>query len=99
MPSASFSSLRVILNRTEEEYRRGLPLPEIFPIFSTGVITGRDKLAMAFDRPTLVTRLRALRDGGEPGPGLDVPSWEAFCRDEHWPQRIRSFLLRPFDRR
>ncbi len=35
--------------RIEEEYQRGLALPEIFPVHSAGVITGRDALLTGLD--------------------------------------------------
>jgi predicted helicase len=85
--------------RLEAEYRRGLTLPEIFPVSTTGVITGRDAMATDLDWKTLVARLGALRQAGEPGAGLDVQRWEALRGDERWPRRVLSFLARPFDRR
>src|SRR5215210_381296 len=39
--------------RIEAEYRRGLPLPQIFEIFSAGLITGRDALVTDVDRERL----------------------------------------------
>ncbi|HEV7508744.1 MAG TPA: type ISP restriction/modification enzyme [Thermoanaerobaculia bacterium] len=36
--------------RIEEEYRRGMALPEIFPVHSAGVITGQDSLLAGLDR-------------------------------------------------
>jgi len=96
----------------EAEYRRGTPLPEIFPEHSVGIVTGRDAFAIATDRGelerragqfrselTLEATLRnawGLRDGG---------SWrleEARRRarnDPQWAERIRPLLFRPFDRR
>jgi predicted helicase len=38
------------------EYRRGVGLPEIFPLHSLGVITGRDAEVLALDRETLEAR-------------------------------------------
>jgi predicted helicase len=35
--------------RIEEEYLRGMPLPEIFPVHSAGVITGKDSLLTGLD--------------------------------------------------
>jgi predicted helicase len=40
----------------EKEYRRGVPLPEIFPLYSLGVVTGRDAEVLALDRQTLEVR-------------------------------------------
>jgi predicted helicase len=37
------------VGRIEEEYRRGAALPEIFPVHSAGVITGRDALLTGLD--------------------------------------------------
>jgi predicted helicase len=85
--------------RLEKEYLRGVPLPEIFPVGTTGVITGQDKLAMAFDPKALLGRLVTLRQAVEPGAGLDARRWEALRRDERWPRHVLSFLVRPFDRR
>jgi predicted helicase len=48
--------------RIEEEYRRGLALPEIFPIHSAGVITGRDALLTGLSRRAFENRCE-LQDG------------------------------------
>lgn len=40
----------------EREYRRGVPLPEIFPLHSLGVVTGRDAEVLALDRESLEAR-------------------------------------------
>ncbi len=45
---------------TERAFRRGTPLDEIFPVHSTGLITGRDALVTASDRRTLEERLRRI---------------------------------------
>jgi type ISP restriction-modification system protein len=79
--------------RLEREYRGGWALPEIFPVHSTGVITGRDALATDLDRQTLIERLTS------PGGRLDAAQREQLRRDEGWPGRILSFLAGPFDRR
>src|SRR5262249_33452975 len=72
----------------EREYRRGMPLPEIFPIHSTGVITGRDALAVDLDRQALVARIQDQRSAGE---GLDAGRREALRGDAGWLGRILSF--------
>jgi hypothetical protein len=79
--------------RLEREYRSGWALPEIFPVYSTGVITGRDGLATDLDRQALIERLTS------PGSGLDAARREQLRRDKAWPGRILSFLAGPFDRR
>ncbi len=43
--------------RIEEEYQRGLALPEIFPVHSAGVITGRDALLTSLDWRTFEGRV------------------------------------------
>ncbi|HZF08241.1 MAG TPA: type ISP restriction/modification enzyme, partial [Thermoanaerobaculia bacterium] len=83
----------------EQEYRRGLSLPEIFPLSSTGVITGCDALAVGVERQLLEERLRGLREAGAPDRRLDPGRWEELRRDPDWSRRIRSFLVRPFDHR
>ena len=85
--------------RLEQEYLRGIPLPEIFPVSTTGVITGRDEMATDLDWKTLIGKLGALRQAGEPGLVLDAKRWEALRGDERWPRRVLSFLVRPFDQR
>jgi predicted helicase len=86
-------------DRLELEYRRGVPLPEIFPVSTSGVITGRDGMATDLDWKSLVAKLGALRQTDEPEAGLDIQRWEALRGDERWPRRVLSFLARPFDHR
>ncbi len=40
----------------ERDYRRGVPLPEIFPLHSLGVVTGRDAEVLALDRESFEAR-------------------------------------------
>ena len=49
----------------EREYRRGVPLPEIFPVHSVGIVTGRDAFAIDTDPAELEAagRPAAQRDG------------------------------------
>lgn len=97
--------------RLEEEYRRGVPLPEIFPEHSVGVVTARDAFAIGFDLQEVRQRVALLREG--PFPEVladsfklrDTGSWrleEARRRarnDDEWDLRFRRFLYRPFDHR
>jgi predicted helicase len=48
--------------RIEEEYRRGMALPDIFPVHSAGVITGRDALLTGLDWRAFEGRVE-LQDG------------------------------------
>ncbi len=52
----------------EQDYRRGIPLPEIFPVHSLGVITGNDARVLAFNREDFEPRLTAA--GRAPSRGF-----------------------------
>lgn len=47
----------------DREFRKGFPLPEIFPLHSLGVVTGRDARVLALDRGELEARLQAEGSG------------------------------------
>jgi hypothetical protein len=47
----------------EREYERGLPLPEIFPVHGTGIVTGRDAEVTGVDRESLRARFREAGEG------------------------------------
>lgn len=95
----------------EERYVRGIPLPEIFPERSVGVLTARDAFVMDFDREALRSRIVMLRSGLLPGELVpidhprDTRSWklsEAIRRarsDKGWEGRFTEILYRPFDLR
>ncbi len=89
----------------EEEYRRGVPLPEIFPIHSVGIVTGRDAAVTGCDRAELMERVRSLRcalwRGGpiDPAWKLDAAAMDRARRDGLWERRFTPYLPRPFDRR
>lgn len=89
----------------EEEYRRGLPLPEIFPIHGVGIVTGRDARVTGCDRAELREEVRLLRcalwRGGpiDPSWKLDAAGRDRARRDALWEQRFVPYLPRPFDRR
>jgi hypothetical protein len=91
----------------EAEYRRGLPLPQIFDLFSAGLITGRDALVTDVDRELLRQRVRDFRRElmlREAGGGRGIAAWrlspERLRRareDTAWEERLTTFLVRPFD--
>lgn len=93
----------------EEEYRRGIPLPGIFRIFSAGVITGRDALVTDVDEERLREGIRKLRRElllREAGEGTGLAAWklspERLRRareDKDWQSGFTRFLFRPFDHR
>jgi Type ISP C-terminal specificity domain/N-6 DNA Methylase len=72
----------------EEEYRRGVPLPEIFPVGSVGIVTGRDALVVDTDPAELKRRIAFLR--------REDPRVAA---DAKWEDHFVPFLRHPFDRR
>lgn len=47
----------------DREFRTGISLPEIFPLHSLGVVTGRDARVLALDRGELEARLQAEGSG------------------------------------
>ncbi|HSN86494.1 MAG TPA: type ISP restriction/modification enzyme, partial [Thermoanaerobaculia bacterium] len=95
--------------RLEELYVRGIPLPEIFPERSVGVLTARDAFVMDFDLEPLRRKIVMLRSGLVPGELVpveyprDTRSWklsEAIRRagaDKEWEGRFTEILYRPFD--
>jgi predicted helicase len=48
--------------RREQEYAKGVSLPEIFPVHSLGMITGRDARVLAFRREDFEDRMAARSD-------------------------------------
>lgn len=92
-----------------KEYGRGVPLSEIFPVHSAGVVTGRDAFVIDRDLGELRRRIVQLRSRREEDlfqHGLrDTGTWklaEAWRRaraDERWDERFADVLYRPFDSR
>ena len=90
----------------EAEYRRGVPLTEIFPERSVGIVTGRDAFAIDTDPAELRRRIRFLRETGYLADApRETAAWtlaEAVRRaraDGEWEERFHPILYRPFDRR
>jgi len=94
----------------EEEYRRGLPLTEIFPDYSVGIVTGRDAFVIDTDPAELRRRVDLLRDPRTSDEALrqdrglcDTASWslktarEKARTDEHREEGFQRILYRPFD--
>ncbi|HEX3529607.1 MAG TPA: type ISP restriction/modification enzyme [Thermoanaerobaculia bacterium] len=92
-------------DRLAEEYARGVPLPEIFPMRSVGVLTARDEVTIGFDLADLEERIERLRAGlkGKNMPWrLDPARVERVRRllaDGAWRSEVKEILYRPFDRR
>jgi hypothetical protein len=96
----------------EAEYWQGVPLIEIFPEHSVGIVTGRDAFAISTDPAELERRVGSLRSEIVHDDVLrkawklsDTGSWrlrEARGKarnDPKWRQRFIPILFRPFDRR
>jgi predicted helicase len=92
----------------ETEYERGVPLPEIFPRHSVGVVTARDAFVLGFSRAELEEKIATFRlpqlkilpeewqleDRG----GFSVArARESAREDSAWREKLTEILLRPFD--
>lgn len=83
--------------RIEREYRRGLALPDIFPVRSAGVVTGRDALVTGLDRREIEERLVRLR-ADEADSATLAPGWRLRLQeDAGWQRHLTGYLSRPFD--
>lgn len=96
----------------EERYRRFVPLPELFPVHSVGVVTARDAFALDRDRTELTARIDRFRRWGSDDPVerrwltlRRTRAWdpqrarEQVRDDPAWRRRVVPILHRPFDRR
>ncbi|HEX9944363.1 MAG TPA: type ISP restriction/modification enzyme [Thermoanaerobaculia bacterium] len=92
----------------EEEYCRGVPLPEIFPERSAGIVTGRDGFVVDTDPAALRRRIRFLREssleeGFVPEAPKETDTWKLSAAmqetraDPLWQERFHCILYRPFD--
>jgi predicted helicase len=82
----------------DREYRRGIPLTEIFPVWSPGIITGRDAWVTGFDRREIEEGIARLRRTDIPEPKANaVRGVGRLRKDSGWPRHLTSVLSRPFD--
>lgn len=102
-PAFLFSPRDAVL---EAEYGQGVPLTEIFPERSVGIVTGRDAFVIDTDPAALQRRIRSLRETGDsPEAPRETPSWtlsgavKTLRKDWTWEKRFHSLLYRPFDLR
>jgi len=96
------------------EYDKFNKVTEIFPVNSTGVLTGRDEFVIDMDKPSLEARLRVFRDSKDSDDfikqayGLkDKPNYKWFVGEARkelqklpdWEKHFTKILYRPFDER
>jgi hypothetical protein len=94
------------------EYEKGWKLTEVMPLNVTGFQSHRDPFAIAFDKQTIVQRIKRLRDNKESDDELraafqleDNGGWKladarvALRADKDWNSGFLECLYRPFDRR
>lgn len=91
-------------------YQKYPKVTDIFPTNSVGVVTSRDKFAIAADRTELKKRIRMFRDENIPDSIIkqafdlkDKPNWKTkdarrkIREQENWEKQILPILYRPFD--
>ncbi|MBP5545566.1 MAG: N-6 DNA methylase [Kiritimatiellae bacterium] len=66
----------------EEEYNKGFPLDELFPVNSVGVVTANDSVLVATDKPTLRTQIKAAF--GEDADEAKITSVSYRPFDKRW---------------
>ena len=94
------------------EYEKGWKLTDAMPLNVTGFQTHRDPFAIAFDKDTIVQRVKRLRSGQESDDELreafqlkDSGGWKladaraALRANKEWESAFLQCLYRPFDRR
>ncbi len=93
-----------------KEFLDWIPVQEIFPVNSVGIVTARDKFAIDFDRNTLEQRIRQFRNEKFDQAILaqtyelkDTGSWslskarQEIAQDKNWEDHFTQILYRPFD--
>jgi hypothetical protein len=105
----AYSFVRQISKSTlEEEYGCGVPLPEIFPRHSVGVVTARDAFVLDFSRPELEAKILAFRVAqgqvfpkewklADRGGFVLLQAQQKARDDERWREQFTEILYRPFD--
>jgi hypothetical protein len=96
----------------EPEYQEGISVTRLFRVFASTVTTARNSFAIAYDSPTLIQRVRQMRDTSIPDEVLrdryglkDVSYWRlSRARDEMRSTQspdatIKPYCYRPFDHR
>jgi predicted helicase len=95
-----------------EQYRKFIPVPEIFPVKVTGIVTARDRFVFDFDRNALLRRINQFQDRSLTDDFIrqvyhlkDTRGWKLsqrrkdFAEMENWRDYVVPCLYRPFDTR
>lgn len=111
-PQAPYFFLTSVDLSAGDELEGAMRLPDIFPTYSSGLMTVRDNLAIAFDIAELRRRFEAFRDPvisdkafQEECPVKDYRSWslgtarKRVRADRDWQSRLQIVNYRPFDKR
>lgn len=111
-PSAPYFFLKPIDLSAGDELKAAFSLPEIFPSYSSGLMTVRDNLAIALDRDELRERFEKFRSSAVSDtqfqavcPVKDYRNWSMsearrnVRSDKHWEKRMQVVNYRPFDKR
>src|ERR1019366_6031559 len=111
-PAAPYFFLKPIDLSAGDELERAFSLPEIFPSYSSGLMTVRDNLAIAFDRDELDARFEMFRSTSVSDsqfqticPVKDYRRWslsearKKVRADKEWAKRLQVVNYRPFDKR
>lgn len=96
------------------DYEKFQKITDIFPVNSTGILTGRDDFVIDFEKQPLETRVRIFRDSKDPDDfimqsyGLkDKPDYKWFVSESReelrklkdYENNFAKILYRPFDER
>jgi predicted helicase len=90
-----------------EEYKKGYPVSEIFPVNSSGVKTHHDDFVIDFNESTLIERIKSFRERNltdeEIQNHFQLRDWdvkaarEMLRKDPDWETQFTLCLYRPFD--
>ncbi len=111
-PVAPYFFLKPLDLSAGEELKGAFSLTEIFPSYSSGLMTVRDNLAIAFDHEELRERFEMFRSYAVSDaefqavcPVKDYRNWSVsearkkVRADKDWDKRIEEVNYRPFDKR
>ncbi len=112
-PQSPFYLFKPFDSETWREYEKGWKVTDIFPIHSTGMVTGRDQFVLDFDYEVLRKRFEKTRDLRIPPDEIrhlvegyelkDKSHWQldpgrrAIASEDDWEQFFDRCLYRPFD--